>query len=186
MACFIQRELRLKPRSRGCHLITEEIVSAIPELKTIQSGLAHLFLKHTSVRRALRPVHPCAGPSRPIPGLTGNEDRPLSRLTRTTTPTCARCAMATASRLRPAPSLTPRRAAQDMETSLNRIVPEDPRLYRHTMEGPDDMPAHVKSSLLGCQTTVPSPSPPPRFAPLHNGEAYNRPGFPDRLSSSPR
>jgi secondary thiamine-phosphate synthase enzyme len=42
----------------------------------------------------------------------------------------------------------------DMETSLNRIVPES-QSFRHTMEGSDDMPAHVKSSLLGCSLTVP-------------------------------
>lgn len=39
---------------------------------------------------------------------------------------------------------------------MNRLVPDDTRLYTHTAEGPDDMPAHVKSSLLGCQLTVPS------------------------------
>lgn len=43
---------------------------------------------------------------------------------------------------------------KDMEDSLNRIVPEDAP-YRHTMEGPDDMPAHVKSSLFGASLMVP-------------------------------
>ncbi len=42
----------------------------------------------------------------------------------------------------------------DMEASLNRIAPED-FPYVHTCEGPDDMPAHVKSSLMGASVTVP-------------------------------
>lgn len=42
----------------------------------------------------------------------------------------------------------------DLETSLNAIAPEE-FPYRHTCEGPDDMPAHVKSALLGCSLTVP-------------------------------
>ena len=44
-----------------------------------------------------------------------------------------------------------RRARQD---SLDRIVPEG-RQYRHLDEGMDDMPAHVKSSLMGASLTVP-------------------------------
>ena len=42
----------------------------------------------------------------------------------------------------------------DMESSLNAIAPED-FPYRHTVEGPDDMPAHVKASLMGSSVTVP-------------------------------
>ena len=42
----------------------------------------------------------------------------------------------------------------DLESSFTSIVPED-FPYNHTMEGPDDMPAHVKSSLLGSSITVP-------------------------------
>ena len=42
----------------------------------------------------------------------------------------------------------------DMESSLNRIAPESAP-YIHTCEGPDDMPAHVKSSLFGCSLMVP-------------------------------
>ena len=44
---------------------------------------------------------------------------------------------------------------RDLETFFNRLVAEDPNLYRHTMEGPDDMPAHVKASLMGSSVTVP-------------------------------
>ncbi|XP_013704506.1 UPF0047 protein C4A8.02c-like [Brassica napus] len=44
----------------------------------------------------------------------------------------------------------------DTETFLNRIVPEGSSApWRHTMEGPDDMPAHIKSSMFGCQLTIP-------------------------------
>ncbi|MDA1014104.1 MAG: secondary thiamine-phosphate synthase enzyme YjbQ [Planctomycetota bacterium] len=42
----------------------------------------------------------------------------------------------------------------DMESSLNAIVPEN-FPYRHTCEGPDDMPAHVKASMMGSSITVP-------------------------------
>ena len=44
---------------------------------------------------------------------------------------------------------------QDMESHFNQMVPEDAPYYRHTFEGPDDMPAHIKSSLLGNSVTVP-------------------------------
>jgi secondary thiamine-phosphate synthase enzyme len=43
---------------------------------------------------------------------------------------------------------------RDLESSFNAIAPED-FPYRHTCEGADDMPAHVKSSLLGCELTIP-------------------------------
>jgi len=42
----------------------------------------------------------------------------------------------------------------DMETALNRLVPED-QSFVHTVEGPDDMPAHIKSSLLGASLMIP-------------------------------
>lgn len=43
----------------------------------------------------------------------------------------------------------------DMETSMRFIVPEDPSRYTHTMEGSDDMPAHVKTTLAGVSLTIP-------------------------------
>lgn len=43
----------------------------------------------------------------------------------------------------------------DMASILDHLVPEDEPNYRHTFEGPDDMPAHAKSSLLGCSLTIP-------------------------------
>jgi len=44
---------------------------------------------------------------------------------------------------------------QDFESHINKVVPENMPYYRHTLEGGDDMPAHIKSSLLGCSVTLP-------------------------------
>lgn len=44
---------------------------------------------------------------------------------------------------------------QDFESHINQMVPESAPYYRHTLEGPDDMPAHIKSSLLGSGVTLP-------------------------------
>ncbi len=43
----------------------------------------------------------------------------------------------------------------DFESHLNKIVPENEPHYKHTLEGPDDMPAHIKSSLLGSSLSIP-------------------------------
>ena len=102
---FQQATLDLKPRIRGCHLVTSEIVAAIPGLARFKIGLLHVFIQHTSA------------------SLTINENAdPDVRV--------------------------------DMEMSLNTIVPES-MPYSHTMEGPDDMPAHVKASFLGSSLTIP-------------------------------
>ena len=44
---------------------------------------------------------------------------------------------------------------RDLDAFLRRLVPEDPHLYRHADEGPDDMPAHLKSALTQVQLTIP-------------------------------
>ena len=44
---------------------------------------------------------------------------------------------------------------EDFEAHFNEMVQEDQPYYRHTMEGPDDMPAHLKSSILGCTVQIP-------------------------------
>lgn len=44
---------------------------------------------------------------------------------------------------------------RDFESILNIIVPENNRVYTHTSEGPDDMPAHIKTSLVGAELTIP-------------------------------
>lgn len=43
----------------------------------------------------------------------------------------------------------------DFETVMNKLVPEGQNYYTHTMEGPDDMPAHIKASLIGSSITIP-------------------------------
>ncbi|MCL7927618.1 MAG: secondary thiamine-phosphate synthase enzyme YjbQ, partial [marine benthic group bacterium] len=43
----------------------------------------------------------------------------------------------------------------DFESHFERAVPEDAPYYRHTAEGPDDMPAHIKASLMGSSVTIP-------------------------------
>src|SRR6185503_11445169 len=44
---------------------------------------------------------------------------------------------------------------QDLNTFFTRLVPEDNRLYRHTAEGPDDMPAHIRAALTLTQVSIP-------------------------------
>ena len=43
----------------------------------------------------------------------------------------------------------------DFESIFNQLVPENLPFLEHTMEGPDDMPAHIKSSLVGCSISIP-------------------------------
>lgn len=44
---------------------------------------------------------------------------------------------------------------QDFESHFNLMVPENAAYYQHKLEGSDDMPAHIKASLLGCELTLP-------------------------------
>ena len=44
---------------------------------------------------------------------------------------------------------------RDIEAFFSKLVPEDSRLYHHTVEGPDDMPAHIKSALTATQLSIP-------------------------------
>lgn len=46
-------------------------------------------------------------------------------------------------------------ARRDLENWLNRLVPENDSLYTHTLEGADDMPAHIKSALTACHLSIP-------------------------------
>jgi secondary thiamine-phosphate synthase enzyme len=50
---WVQRQLRLAPRTRGFHLITAEVAHALPELKRCQTGLLHVFVQHTSASLAI-------------------------------------------------------------------------------------------------------------------------------------
>ena len=102
---FYQKEIRLQAKSRGFHLITQEIERNLEELKNIKVGQLQVFIKHTSA------------------SLTINENAdPTVR--------------------------------QDFESHMNKMVPENAPYYIHTYEGPDDMPAHIKSSLTNNQLTL--------------------------------
>ncbi len=103
---WYQRSIRLAPKSRGVHLVTEEILRQLPEIESVQRGILHLFLQHTSASLA----------------LNENAD-PTVR--------------------------------SDLERFLRRLVPDDERLYEHTVEGPDDMTSHIKSVLIGCSLLIP-------------------------------
>ncbi|MDH3216615.1 MAG: secondary thiamine-phosphate synthase enzyme YjbQ [Candidatus Krumholzibacteria bacterium] len=46
--CWLQREILLKPKSRGFHLVTSEITEQVPEIRDYHNGLAHIFILHTS------------------------------------------------------------------------------------------------------------------------------------------
>ncbi|BDM64771.1 hypothetical protein NFHSH190041_22230 [Shewanella sp. NFH-SH190041] len=101
-----QKTIQLRPRQRGFHLITAEILQQVPELSQFNVGLMHLLLQHTSA------------------SLTLNENADPS-------------------------------VRVDFERYFNTSVPENAPFYTHTYEGRDDMPAHLKSSLLGVSLTLP-------------------------------
>jgi len=103
---WFQKEIVLKAHRRGFHLITGEILSALPELRKISTGLCHLFLHHTSA------------------GLTLNENADPS-------------------------------VRADFETFFDHLAPESFHGFTHTLEGADDMPAHLKTSLVGNSVTIP-------------------------------
>ncbi len=103
---WLQREIDLPARPRGFHLVTDEVVEALPELRGISVGLAHLFIRHTSA------------------SLTLNENA--------------------------SPDVR-----RDFGSWFDRAVPERADYWTHTLEGDDDMPAHVKTSLLGPSLSIP-------------------------------
>ncbi|KIZ05328.1 hypothetical protein MNEG_2630 [Monoraphidium neglectum] len=104
-AAWSQRTISLPQHRRGCHIITNKIYEAVPEIAEYEVGLANIFILHTSA------------------SLTINENASPDVLL-------------------------------DLNDSLDRLAPEG-KMYRHDDEGPDDMPAHVKSSLMGASLTVP-------------------------------
>ena len=103
---WLQREITLPARPRGFHLVTREVVAALPELGELRVGLAHLLIQHTSASLAL------------------NENA--------------------------SPDVR-----RDFETWFSRAVPDGAEYWTHTLEGPDDMPAHVKAALLGPALSLP-------------------------------
>ena len=103
---WYQKEISLKPRERGFHLVTDEILGQIPEIKKIKSGLMHILIKHTSA------------------SITLNENYDPD-------------------------------VRSDMEKYFDRTVKENEPWYEHNSEGSDDMPAHIKSTLIGNSLTIP-------------------------------
>jgi secondary thiamine-phosphate synthase enzyme len=103
---WLQREIRLDPYPRGFHLVTRDVLRAMPELRELRAGLLHLFIQHTSA------------------SLTLNEN--ASPDVRT-----------------------------DFESFFDEAVPEHAPYWTHTQEGPDDMPAHIKASVLGPSLSLP-------------------------------
>lgn len=103
---WLQKEIVLKNHSKGFHLITDEILSSLPEIKQIKIGLINLLLKHTSA------------------SLTLNENADPD-------------------------------VRSDMLKYFDRSVPENQNYFDHIMEGADDMPAHIKTSLLGNSLVIP-------------------------------
>jgi secondary thiamine-phosphate synthase enzyme len=103
---WVQKEIVLTPRPRGFHLITDEVVRALPDLARFRVGVAHFFIQHTSA------------------SLCINENADPTVRT-------------------------------DLERSFDQLAPEDAPYYRHTVEGPDDMPAHIKTALIGTGVGVP-------------------------------
>jgi secondary thiamine-phosphate synthase enzyme len=103
---WIQRQIELRARPRGFHLITSEIVDAVPELGSLSTGIATLFMQHTSA------------------SLTLNENA--------------------------SPDVR-----RDFAEWFDRAVPDGAGYFAHTLEGPDDMPAHIKASLTGSSLTIP-------------------------------
>ena len=101
-----QKEISLEPRGRGFHLITDEVVNQLPDLKEIKTGLMHILIKHTSA------------------SITLNENYDPD-------------------------------VRSDMEKYFNRTVKENEPWYEHNSEGADDMPAHIKSTLIGSSLTIP-------------------------------
>jgi secondary thiamine-phosphate synthase enzyme len=103
---WVQRQIELDARPRGFHLVTREVLGALPEVGEVSVGLLYLLIQHTSASLAL------------------NENA--------------------------SPDVR-----RDFESYFNAAVPEDAPYWTHTLEGADDMPAHIKASLLGPSLTLP-------------------------------
>ena len=103
---IFQETIKLKERSRGFHLITNEILQSVPQINEIKTGMCQVFIQHTSA------------------SLSINENAdPTVR--------------------------------KDFEMFFNKTVRENDPDYLHDYEGSDDMPAHIKASLLGSSVMIP-------------------------------
>ena len=103
---WLQKEILLSPKPRGFHLVTDEIINYLPEIKNIKTGLLSILLQHTSA------------------SITLNENFDPG-------------------------------VRADLEKYFNKNVRENEPYYEHNSEGADDMPAHIKSVLIGNSITIP-------------------------------
>ena len=106
MTVWVQKEIHLRPRLRGFHLINHEVIEALPELGSIKVGLLHIFIQHTSASLS----------------INENADPDVRR---------------------------------DLEHHFTQFVPENAPYYAHTLEGEDDMPAHIKTVIIGSSLSIP-------------------------------
>ena len=106
---WFQKTVHLAARTRGFHLVTEELVRDLPELQEFRVGLLNLFIQHSSASLC----------------INENADPSVRR---------------------------------DMERFFLKRVPDvglGDMEYEHDYEGVDDMPAHIKSVLIGSSINVP-------------------------------
>ena len=103
---WVQKDITIYNKIRGFHLITDDIVKSLPEIKNFNIGVLQIFIRHTSA------------------SLTINENTEAS-------------------------------VRNDFEYHFNKMVPEGNQYYTHTIEGEDDMPAHLKTSILGNSLSIP-------------------------------
>lgn len=103
---WISQTIHLAARPTGFHLITDEVIDAIPQLAQCEIGLLHLLIQHTSASLALN--------ENADPDVRG-----------------------------------------DLQRHFDVLAPRGASYYRHTLEGADDMPAHIKSVLTGCELSLP-------------------------------
>jgi len=101
-----QAIIRLKARRRGFHLVTNEILAALPEVARVRVGMLNLFLRHTSASLF----------------LNENADPDVRA---------------------------------DFEHWGNQAMPDGAKYLVHRLEGPDDMPAHLKSGIFGTSQSIP-------------------------------
>ena len=103
---WVQKDITIYNKIRGFHLITDDIVKSLPEIKNFNIGVLQLFIRHTSA------------------SLTINENTEDS-------------------------------VRNDFQYHFNKMVPKGNQYYTHTIEGEDDMPAHLKTSILGNSLSIP-------------------------------
>ena len=103
---WYQKEITLKPRTRGFHLVTDEILDHLAEIREIKIGIVYFLIKHTSA------------------SITLNENYDPD-------------------------------VRSDMNKYFNKAVKENEPYYDHNSEGADDMPAHIKATIIGNSLTIP-------------------------------